>query len=501
MKREEIELAPQSTQRSKGNRVSRLGWLNRWHKKLAWVAGIAVIFWGLTGVLHPIMSALSPKVQPLPVPAALPADLQPVTLHSLQLPAGQIQSARLRMLGEQPAWRIGLQGQASGLWYDAQNGKLLVNADAAEAERLARALVGDMQSPIARITPVTEFSRSYPAINKMLPVWRVEFARDDGMVAFVDTEGRRLASLSDQTKRSLMPVFSLLHTWSWASEPVKKAGITLVLGIALLSMLGGLWMYWLRYRMGTLRSEQQRLRRLHRALGLGAGVAGLVITVSGLTHLWLQAAPFQAAKAQPLAQLPDLHHIPPGVAVLTAVNVAGKGYWLVEHTKKELQGNTQVAAHQHHASTAPSQLPDYLDAHGQPQQGLAQIHAMQLVRQLAPHDATVQNASVSKVSLISQFGGEYGFFQKRLPVYRVDLALPNQPSWYLEPATGTFSTRVDNADRFEGYLFANLHKWHWLDGLGKTSRDVILAGFAAANVLLAVMGLFLMRRAKGRAGR
>ncbi|QLI80749.1 PepSY domain-containing protein [Chitinibacter fontanus] len=493
MKRDELDVLTTQTGQRK---TSVLGWLNRWHKKLAWIAGIAVIFWGLTGVLHPIMSALTPNVHPLPVALSLPADLQVVPPASLRLPAGAVQSLRLRMWGDDtPAWRIGMQAQPVGIWFDARNGQVLANADAQEAERLARALVGDPQSAIRSLTPITEFSRSYPSINKILPVWRVEFVRDDGMVAFVDTEGRRLASLSDNTKRSLMPIFSLLHTWSWASEPVKKLGMTLVLLVALLSMIGGLAMYWLRYRRQTLKATQPALRRFHRGLGVAAGLAGLVITFSGLTHLWLQRAPFQAAAPQPLTVLPELHHMPVGVSSLIAVNVGAKGYWLVEQSDKNAAVNTG-GGHQHGAHHAASALPTYLNEHGAVEEGIAARHAMQMLRQLAPKEAQVHSANLQSLTLITQFGGEYGFFQKRLPVYRVDLATPSAASWYLEPATGTFSTRVENSDRFEGYLFANLHKWHWLDGLGKTSRDVILASFAALNVVLAVCGLWLLRRRK-----
>nr|WP_314901984.1 hypothetical protein [uncultured Deefgea sp.] len=79
-------------------------------------------------------------------------------------------------------------------------------------------------------------------------------------------------------------------------------------------------------------------------------------------------------------------------------------------------------------------------------------------------------------------------------MYRVNLANTAQSSWYIEPATGQFSNLVEQRDRLEGYSFAYLHKWHWLDGLGKTTRDIILASFAAANVVLALMGLLLWRR-------
>jgi len=488
MKREDVLIQPVRTQRL-------AGWV-RWHRALAWVAGVSVLIWGLSGVMHPIMSALSPKVNPLPPAAALPATLTPVALASLAEgrwvdKAHSLQSVRLLMLADQAAWRV-QEARVDGKlpaarWFNASSGAELVDAETQQAEKLARALVGDAHSEIRSMTRVTEFGRDYPSINKLLPVWRVEFARDDGMIAFVDTEGQRLAALSDQTKRTLMSVFVLLHTWAWASEPVKQIGISVMLGLTLVTMLAGLVMYLIRLRAKTLRHNQPRMRRFHRQLGLVAGVAGICIALSGLFHLWFSRTPPVVPAPAALANLPQLHAIPAGLTGLTAVNVAGQTLWLVQGAAKPMQGGE----HAHHAAAAekPNPLPTYLNHHGQAVAGAAELHAATLMQAMG-----VSAAPIQSIELISKFGGEYGFFQKRLPVYRVNLANTAQSSWYIEPATGQFSNLVEQRDRLEGYSFAYLHKWHWLDGLGKTTRDIILVSFAAANVVLAVLGMLLWRR-------
>ncbi|WP_043650318.1 hypothetical protein [Chitinilyticum litopenaei] len=488
MKRETL---PLDTTRPQTSARWVLGWLSRWHRRLAWLAGSAVILWGLTGVLHPLMSALSPTPRPLPPAAALPAHTA-VTLP--ELPADRLQSLRLRMLDGAPAWRAGLLGQAEGQWFSALDGRPLPGAERREAARLARAFAGDTQAEIGSITPISRFDADYHAVNKLLPVWRVEFARADGLIAYVDVEGARLASLSDQRKRLLQPVFSSVHSWSWVSEPVRKAGISLLLGCALLAMLGGLAIYAVRWRLGTLKAGQPRLRRWHRGLGMAAGIAGVLLAGSGLIHLWFAPAPLPTRAPLPLGTPPALAHLPDGVTALTAVSIDGNGYWLVTQQEKRLQGNTSgTTPHQHHAPAAAGPLPQYVDAHGQPQPGLAERHAASLLRRHDPNAAPIR-----QLDLVTRFGGEYGFFQKRLPVYRIELADTRRSTWYIEPATGIAATRVDQAARLEGYVFANLHKWHWLDGLGKPVRDSLLAGAAALNVLLAALGLLLWRRRKGK---
>ncbi|WP_148714380.1 hypothetical protein [Chitinolyticbacter meiyuanensis] len=455
-------------------------WLTRWHRWLAWPAFIAVLLWGATGVMHPVMSALTPSPARLAPPPALPADLQPVPPPAVKTLA----ALRLTMLDGRPAWRQHGDGQVR--WFDAASGGEIAGADQREAERLARGFAGDAVSPIARIESVTRFGPDYLPMNKLLPVWRVDFAREDGLTAFVDTDGGRLAALTNDSKRVLSTIFVFVHSWAWAGDGVaKQAGISLLVGTAFVTLLGGFTLYALRWRAGTLRANQPTGRRVHRTLALLVGAAGLLLTGSGLIHLWFSRPNPPAPAIAALPAIPALASVPEGVTALVAVSLSGAPAWLAAAAPLPAGGEH---AH-HHDHAAMSALPRYHDGRAWLPEGTAEAHAGQLARAAGAPDAPI-----AKVSLVSEFGGEYGFFQKRLPVYRVDFAAPGHPAWYVEPATGAFSTRVEDADRNEGYVFATLHKWHWLDGLGKTPRDLILASFAAANVAAAVAGILLWRR-------
>ncbi|HSC80377.1 MAG TPA: hypothetical protein VLC08_08485 [Chitinolyticbacter sp.] len=455
-------------------------WLMRWHRWLAWPALVAVLLWGTTGVLHPVMSALSPSPARPPEAASLPAALQPV---APPLPR-ELRALRLTMLGAMPAWRV--QGDGQVRWYDASNGRELAGADRREAERLARAYTGDNDSAITRIEPLTRFGPDYLPMNKLLPVWRVDFARGDGLTAFVDTDGARLAALTNDSKRVLSTIFVFVHSWAWAGNgAAKQAGISLLVGTAFITLLGGFTLYAMRWRAGTLRANQPTGRRVHRTLAVTVGLAGLLLTGSGLIHLWFSRPNPPAPAVAALPGVVPLAAVPEGVTSLVAVALDGQPVWLANAAPMPAGGEH---AH-HHGHAAMSMLPRYYSGHNWLPDDTAIRHAIQLARA-----AGAPNAPVAEVALVTRFGGEYGFFQKRLPVYRVDFAAPGHPAWYVEPATGAFSTRVEDTDRNEGYVFAMVHKWNWLDGLGKTPRDVILASFAAANVAAAVAGILLWRR-------
>jgi len=72
---------------------------------------------------------------------------------------------------------------------------------------------------------------------------------------------------------------------------------------------------------------------------------------------------------------------------------------------------------------------------------------------------------ISDVALVTQFEGEYGFFNKRLPVWRVAYDTPDHVAYYVETSSGALAALVRDCDRMEGWSFSTLHKFHWLGAL------------------------------------
>lgn len=122
------------------------------------------------------------------------------------------------------------------------------------------------------------------------------------------------------------------------------------------------------------------------------------------------------------------------------------------------------------------------------------LHALALAAQYMP-----TNAPVKAVRAVDSFNDEYGFVNKRLPVVAVDYERSDHLSVYVEPRSGALATVVRDADRYEGFSFAFLHKWNFIDGLGHTVRDIIAACFAAGIAATFILGMTLfLRRARRR---
>ena len=79
----------------------------------------------------------------------------------------------------------------------------------------------------------------------------------------------------------------------------------------------------------------------------------------------------------------------------------------------------------------------------------------------------------SGIAPVTAFTDEYGFVNKRLPVWKVSYTANDNERYYIETSTGVLSTRVRDKDLAEGYSFAFLHKHHFMDWAAKTFRNII----------------------------
>ncbi len=112
------------------------------------------------------------------------------------------------------------------------------------------------------------------------------------------------------------------------------------------------------------------------------------------------------------------------------------------------------------------------------------------------HLAIILIPKLEETTFITKFKGEYGFVNKRLPVYKVQYDLPNNERIYVETSTGKLGAKIENKLAVSGFLFAYLHKYHFLDFAGKTTRDIATVFFAFGNFVVALLGLILLLRKK-----
>lgn len=91
---------------------------------------------------------------------------------------------------------------------------------------------------------------------------------------------------------------------------------------------------------------------------------------------------------------------------------------------------------------------------------------------------------------------EYGFVNKRLPVVKLEYNSSNSITYYIETSTSRLASVVSNSTRYEGYSFAVLHKFLFLDWAGKNIRDFITVFSALGLLAVSVLGLILFIKTK-----
>jgi len=505
------------------------------HRWLGVVTCLAILLWGLSGVMHPIMSRLQPKPAAfMPPTLAWDASQAPDPTHWLHAQGlAQVHSLHGVGLQGQPHWLAHAEPSRPGVLMRASDGQVVPEGERQLAEALARHYTGLGNIPLAGVRLVTAFDERYLSVNRLLPVWEVRFARDDGLTAYIDTRQMRMATLSNDTRQTLGQVFRWAHNWSFLDgwPWLQGSVMSLALLAAALSAATGVYFWWALRRSAAQRRAHRPLKRWHRRLGLVVALTSLTFASSGVFHLWTkvarQSAPQVVAPATPpLGPVPALQ--PAAWAAVQALGTVGRvdliahqglpAWWV--HPAGHAGPRAQVAAlaqpaqpaqpaeHAHHGPpshtpspphTAPGRAssstgPTLVAADGTVLKGAAPL----LARALAAHHSGLRPDSLGATTLVTRFEGEYGFLNKRLPVWRVDTNAPGNPRYYVELGTGALASRVDDLDALEGYVFSVLHKWHVGD-IPKDLRDGLSASFALGNVIVALMGMVLfLRRGQSR---
>lgn len=464
----------------------RLTWRQRllrllpWHRRLALLACVGVFSWALSGMLHPLMSALQPK------PAAFMPPQTALLLDQLQAPsvilqqAGiqQVQALRLLMLDGQPYYQVRLAGQATPRYWQAQSGAEAM-LSGRHAELLARHYLGTNE-PLHVAGTLTAFSNEYAFINRLLPAVRVDITRADGLRLYLDLYQDRLGTLVDNRKAVFSSLFLWLHSFHWLDlgGPLRPALMLLLLAASLAAVSLGVASFIAR------RHGRTRLRRWHGSAGIGMALATLAFVSSGAWHLLhkltAEAPPaaFTATfNSSALTDAPQLSWLQAGEQLhrLSLLQLDGQPVW-------RLQGQR--------LGSQPSLR--YLAVDGRELDQLApQRYAEQRFAQYAE---PLGLGAPSSISVQRSFDHDYGFVFKRLPVLKASYADAQHSALFIDPLDGALAGRVNDGDRAEGFSFAYLHKWELLGGISKTAKDVALSLIALAHLLLVFGGLYLWRK-------
>ncbi len=488
----------------------------RWHRRLGVTAALAIILSSLSGVLHPIMTRMQPEPAKLSLEHRVPSleHAMPIGRVLADRNIVHLSDCRIVTWDGKSYYQISLPSTPRRQYFHLANGSLLTDGDRLYAEHLARQFVGEIAAPVRDPRIIESFDWEYPRINRLVPVWRIEFDRPDAMRAYVDTRTGRLGTIVDRFKAFSSVEFAILHRWQWLdllAPWARLAILSLFLAAALAVVLSGCWIYLLRWSFSSARCN---LRRVHRLWGISISLVSCLFLLSGGYHLLHNG--LRGDSGERFLPPPDEFNFrelvitfaeavqKSGVAAvetISLVKIGGQAYYRVqpaaELVPQQQPGHGHHDSHIPHGKATPGQVtatqdPIFVSARdGATLVDGAQRHAIEIGRRVTTAKHT------GDVKMITHFDAEYGFAFKRLPVQRV--AFVNGVNVFVDPSDSAVAAVVDDADRAEGWVFGYVHKFEWLVPLvGIDARDAIAMTLALLIAGAALLGLALFRqRARG----
>lgn len=506
--------------------------LIRWHRLLLWLGGATLLIFALTGISHPIMSWTGPQAVTMRPPSLQLTGTQ-LTQAMQQLSAQALPAqALVKLVPYRDEVVLQLSSDLSSpRQYLPLQGPL--NTETAPSDQdmavwLAGHYSGLPADQVQQVRFQTEFDDAYPSVNRLLPVYQVDY--QSGLSLFIHTESLSLAGITNPYKTTLQSVFRQFHSWQWldATPTLKIVVMTLLLGSALLLVLTGAW---LLFKLPS-KAKRRGLRRWHYLLSWALFVPVLLYLLTGIYHFaYKQVAPETAGltlpKPQPLPTgtlaTPTLPSGVPASGVLdsgalynsaTLVWMDSQWYWRLSSANPALQADRQSRYQgqpseqgaTYIALTAAQDVTAAADGAVTPTAGQTlgtiepetagiaastdiddQRYAMWLAQQY-----TGLAASELRGKLVTHFGPDYDFRNKRLPVWQFDYASGRV---FVDAVSGQLIEEQSRASQWERYSFSFVHKWGILQPLlGREGRDGVVVVIMLLVISMAVLGLLLRLR-------
>jgi hypothetical protein len=527
----------------------------RWHRTTSLIVAIPVILWALSGFMHPLMTTIRPKVatQFLP-PQAIESSKIKLPLHTVlaQNKITAIANFRIVQMAGNYFYQIQMPDNKLLQYFSTQAGNPLKNGDDLYARYIAKQFLQGVQKteqPIAadtnstlyqrlpneseashdccihaaatilndtsgaRVSSTTfieNFDEDYKATNRLLPVYKVCFDRADGIRLYVETAQDRFAFAMDNKRQVFDNIFAWFHTWSWLSFLGKGRYIAeaILCLMALATTVMGLYIFFTTKSKKVAGNATLKARYNHRWTSTVFSAFTLMFTTSGAFHalekletddrdIFFVSNSFESSSiamdfSKISAALGDRQ-----LTNVSLVKINNEAYWQVFSKKTTSQAekngkeNPRSDAMKDKSVPPPSTIYLHRTTY-EPLQHGERKYAAQLAGTFS------ENAEKDTISLevITKFEGEYGFVNKRLPVWKVNYPFNRNQRWYVETSTGKLAAKVNDNDLIEGFSFAFLHKHHFMDFAGKSWRDFSTMFAAMSQIIVVIFGLVIWRRVR-----
>lgn len=468
----------------------------KWHQWLGWTGGLALLLFALSGMTHPLMVWTGPKAA-----SFFPPQTTMNATHAQALPEilsrhdiKQAIMVKIVPTAKKPVLQVTEYEDKARRYFDLDSGEELKGYDETQAIWLARYYTGLKETPITSIHFQTTFDDAYPWVNRLLPVYRIQFDTEDNRTAFIYTELGAMAGLTNDWKTTLQGIFKAVHTWNWL-EDFEHGRVVLML-VLLVSLFGlaatGTAMVFL---MKNRKMESQR--KWHRFIAYAVWLPLLAFSASGTYHLLHYAygenhrglrlsAPLNLSPTQ----FGDNHawfeqH---GKLILNGLSlVQGEdGNILYRLSIPQGRPGMPIAKQQRFDGTPIEKEALYIDASNGVE---IATYDQEKVLLLASQYLNVEEKNVLSVKPVKRFDMHYDFRNKRLPVWEVNLDTPQGDKVFIDPATAMLVDRISTAERYESYSFSFLHKWNFLSPfIGRQPRDIMIVVFLLLAVISTIFG-------------
>ena len=520
----------------------------KWHRTISLIIAIPVVLWAASGFMHPIMTTIRPRIATqFLMPVSVDSSKIKLSLQTALIKNDISQFHNFRLVHIDTNWFYQVQPSVNAipLYFSTKNGRKLKNGDEIYARYLAKQflegqkvyqsndqnrLVENSQpqnvviphdccdaatncvmndssgSKVVGLKRILNYNDEYKFINRLLPVYCVNFDRADGIRIYVETVSDRFGFAVDNKRAAFDTIFSLFHTWSWMDGlgNFKYIVMIVLLLMAIATTAMGIYIFFKTKTKNPKGNTILASRRNHRWTSIVVSLFTLMFAMSGIFHaidkfkkdtrqeyfnnqmVISEKANLDYARLQKLVQNP--------IENISMVQMGEDLYWQVTtkavktfergkvvKPRKDLMKDKEVSP--------PNSM--YFDASNYILLSDGEkIYAKFLAKQFSKNPIS----EVQSIVAVTKFDGEYGFVNKRLPVWKVGYLSHSNERYYVETSSGLLSVRVDDGDLVEGYSFSFLHKHHFMDFAGKEARDFSTMIWAMGQIMMVIIGLILWRK-------
>lgn len=504
----------------------------KWHRFFAYITCIPVVLWCLSGIMHPFMAHFfKPEIKNEFIePNVIDFTKVKVSLQDVLQNEKIATFKNFRFVEMDANWYYQVKLIDNSLvYFNTFDGKKLEKGDENYARYLAQFFLDDYQSKIVTTQYLTQFDHQYKYVNRYLPVYKITFDRGDNMQVYVETASGKLATFNPLSRQAFIWFFDTFHNWSFldamASNEIRIIIMSILLGFIILSALSGIFIYGFFWKVfkKIQATPENKSRVRHRKLGLWFSILTIGFAFSGAFHLtkkW-DPKPIQDMVYQPVLNANKIKINPTEIAVDTTrfqnvnlVQFQNNLYYRCElEPFPKRYSESDAKENKWKKKSAPIADVVYVNAVSNT---IAKNLDVQYAEFLAHYFdgsssvrpsccegetsegskiCTIEKAKLLETKVLTDFDSrEYGFVNKRLPVVKLAYDTSEKTTYFVETATSRVASVIGKSDRVEGYSFAILHKFLWMDWAGKPIRDLIMTLAAIILFVTTLIGLKLLKR-------